>query len=124
METSIINVPMVSLRNQGKALVSAHKSGADAPLPLPKPQTEPVDVQQQLNQANERRVAVIRQAAQYANLFVISDQRFTIYKDLSGQFVTRFTSLRDGKVTYIPEPDVLSWLHQSGEGGSALSLEV
>ena len=88
---------------------------------MPKPEAH-VDITEKLQQAQARREQAVRQAA---NTFVISDQRFTIYKDLSGQFVTRFTSLRDGKVTYIPEPDVLSWLNQSGKNeGPTLSLEV
>jgi hypothetical protein len=81
-----------------------------------------VDIAMKLQQAQARREQAVRQAA---DTFVVSDKSFTIYKDISGQFVTRFTSLRDGKVTYIPEPDVLSWLNQSSGGsGSALSLEV
>lgn len=122
METSVISsVPMVSLRNQGRAPAPLK---ADVELPLPKPHTESVDIELKLNQAEERRVAQIRQAAQMANTFVISDQRFTIYKDSTGQFVTRFTSLRDGKVTYIPEPDMLAWLNRSTNDMSGLSLEV
>jgi hypothetical protein len=36
--------------------------------------------------------------------YVVSDKSFTIFKDASGQYITRYTSLRDGRVTYIPEP--------------------
>ncbi len=50
----------------------------------------------------------MQQASQdAANIYVVSDQRFTIFKDATGQYITRFTSLRDGKVTYIPEPQLL-----------------
>lgn len=51
--------------------------------------------------------AIKRMAQQVANVFIVNDRRFTIFKDASGQFITRFTSLRDGKVTYIPEPDLI-----------------
>lgn len=114
--------PVVPVRNQGKALVPGRSASTEPSLPLPKPASNAADLEIKLQQAQESREQAIRQAA---NTFVISDQRFTIYKDLSGQFVTRFTSLRDGKVTYIPEPDVLSWLNQSGKtDASTLSLEV
>jgi hypothetical protein len=43
----------------------------------------------------------------FKDVFVVGDSRFTIFKDVSGQFITRFTSLRDGTVTYVPEPDIL-----------------
>ena len=37
------------------------------------------------------------------DVFAVSDKSFTIFKDAGGQYVTRYTSLRDGKVTYVPE---------------------
>lgn len=55
---------------------------------------------------NQRFQAVQRIAQNIADIFVVSDRSFTIFKDNSGQYVTRFTSLRDGKVTYIPEPNL------------------
>jgi len=54
----------------------------------------------------QRAQAVHRVAQSVAEIFVVSDRTFTIFKDTSGQYVTRFTSLRDGKVTYIPEPNL------------------
>jgi hypothetical protein len=61
---------------------------------------DPIAIEQQRMQA-------VQHAAQnVANVFVVSDRTFTIFKDVSGQYVTRFTSLRDGKVTYIPEPNL------------------
>ncbi len=57
--------------------------------------------------AEQQRVqAVRRAAAAVSDIFVVSDRTFTIFKDVTGQYVTRFTSLRDGKVTYIPEPNL------------------
>lgn len=57
--------------------------------------------------AERQRLAVIQHAAQeIANVYVVSDTKFTIFKDSTGQYITRFTSLRDGKVTYIPEPSL------------------
>ncbi len=54
------------------------------------------------------------------NYFVVGDSTFTIFKDMSGQFVTRFTSLRDGKVTYIPEPAVLEFMQHTADQRAAL----
>jgi len=57
--------------------------------------------------AEQQRVQAVHRAAQaVSDIFVVSDRTFTIFKDVSGQYVTRFTSLRDGKVTYIPEPNL------------------
>ncbi len=54
----------------------------------------------------QRFQTVQRLSQQIADVYVVSDRTFTIFKDVSGQYVTRFTSLRDGKVTYIPEPNL------------------
>ncbi len=54
----------------------------------------------------QRLQTVHRLSQQVADIYVVSDRTFTIFKDVSGQYVTRFTSLRDGKVTYIPEPNL------------------
>ncbi len=54
----------------------------------------------------QRFQAVQRLSQQMVDPFVVSDRTFTIFKDITGQYITRFTSLRDGKVTYIPEPNL------------------
>jgi hypothetical protein len=54
----------------------------------------------------EKRMEAVKVAAK--DLFVLGDMRFTIFKDSTGQYITRFTSLRDGRVTYIPEPQLLN----------------
>lgn len=54
----------------------------------------------------QRFQTVQRLSQQVSDIFVVSDRTFTIFKDVSGQYITRFTSLRDGKVTYIPEPNL------------------
>lgn len=48
------------------------------------------------------------------DIFVVSDTKFAIYKDSTGQLVTRFTNLRDGSVTYIPEPDMMQYMEAKG----------
>lgn len=59
--------------------------------------------------AEEARFEAVRRASEFiaSNPFPVSDVRFTIYKSVSagGDYIyyTRFTSLRDGKVTVVPE---------------------
>ena len=57
--------------------------------------------------AEQSRLQMVQKLSQQiSDIYVVSDRTFTIFKDVSGQYVTRFTSLRDGKVTYIPEPNL------------------
>lgn len=71
--------------------------------------------------AEQKRVEAVRRLSQdIANVYVVSDMKFTIFKDASGQYITRFTSLRDGKVTYIPEPT----LFKSGGSSTASLLSI
>jgi hypothetical protein len=75
--------------------------------PVLVPQVEQID----LKRADEKRLNNIKKTVERemsANVFVVRDNRFTIFKDAkSGQYITRFTSLRDGAVTYVPEPQIL-----------------
>lgn len=73
--------------------------------PVQVPAVEQADVRL----SEDRRFDAVRRAAQsfINDGYVVSDTTFTIYKDGSGQFVTRFTNLRDGSVTYIPEPEIV-----------------
>ena len=67
--------------------------------------------------AEEKRYQQLVNAAQnfFKDVYAVSDTTFTIYKDHNGQYVTRYTSLRDGKVTYVPEPRMLQYANQSRE---------
>jgi hypothetical protein len=71
------------------------------------PQVEQIDIKR----AEEKRLQEIKKTVERsveANIYAVRDNRFTIFKDsVSGQYITRFTSLRDGSVTYVPEPDIL-----------------
>lgn len=94
---------------------------------LPKPaQSAPQTLQVDFDakEAEQRRFEAVQKAARsVANDYVVSDTRFTIYKGADGQYITRFTSLISGQVTYIPEPDLLS---KSGNSAAtqALNIEV
>lgn len=87
------------------------------PLPsLQRPKVEfslPVDVPtaELPSTAEQARFAEVRAAAQAVarNPYPISDQRFTIFKDIAGDYVTRFTSLVDGSVKYYPEKTLFEY---------------
>ena len=68
----------------------------------------------------QRLDTVVRAASQFKNVYAVSDTTFTIFKDSSGQFVTRFTSLKDGTVTYIPEPDIARFIESNRARNDAL----
>lgn len=36
--------------------------------------------------------------------YAVSDKTFSLFKDASGQVITRYVSLLDGSITYTPEP--------------------
>lgn len=72
---------------------------------------EPVVLQAQAADSRsieQRRFERVQRAAeQIANVYVVSNRTFTLFKDVTGQYVTRFRDLQTGKVTYIPEPELL-----------------
>lgn len=75
--------------------------------PVKIPQIEEVN----LKQVDEKRFNAIKKTIERETSSggtMISDSRFTIFKDSkSGQYITRFTNLQNGAVTYVPEPDIL-----------------
>ena len=96
------------------ALPGAHAAKQTTELPPPAtvqeaPKTQEAAVQLQKQSEQDRFQSVRKAATALRDVFVVSDKIFTIFKDSSGQFITRFTSLRDGKVTYYPEPDILAF---------------
>lgn len=74
--------------------------------------------------SDEERQARMEHATQaiIRDIYAVSDSKFTIFKDASGQYITRIVSLRDGRVTYIPEPEAVSYLshRQTAPAGMAL----
>lgn len=95
------------------------KSEAE-PAPVQIPQVEQIDIRA----AEEKRMQAMRDAAKraVASAFAVSDKSFTIYKDMTGRYITRFTNLQDGTVTYIPEPDLVRQI--SLQGGNTSFLQV
>lgn len=78
-----------------------------------------------VSRAEKQRLdTVVKVARQLSDYFVVSDSTFTIFKDSNGQFVTRFTNLKDGSVTYIPEPAIQDFVASASERRAALQLEA
>lgn len=79
----------------------------DIPLPkpaapsFPAPQPAVDAVTKNLERSRAERVSAALDSIK--NNFAVSDSRFTIFKDSTGDFVTKVTSLRDGSVSYFPE---------------------
>lgn len=77
----------------------------------------------ELKNPEQSRFQAVKQAAEQAlrvDPYAVSDVRFTIYKALAGNesiYFTRFTSLRDGKVTVVPEQTLVG---QFGKGFGTL----
>lgn len=104
--------PILNIRmNAPQVSLPAHSSSDSTVPALPKPTSSPILPQPNTEatfdpaQMEKRRYEAVKQAAQ--DTYILGDQRFTIFKDSTGQYITRFTSLRDGRVTYIPEPQLL-----------------
>lgn len=83
---------------------------------------QPEDANAEVNAFEQRRLDRITEAAQqfFNDNYAVSDTTFTIFKDKSGQYITRYTSLRDGRVTYFPEPQLLKRLEISQPQPAAL----
>ncbi len=98
------------------------------------PETVKVAQQQQQQSAAEtaatnleqvRFEAVQKAASTVANYYPVSDSTFTIFKDGSGQYITRFTNLKDGSVSYFPEPQLLKkYQSLTGSNISILSTKA
>ena len=108
-----------------KSVPSAPASGTprsgEAPIIGPKPDQVQFDAK---TAEQNRAEALVRAAEQLANVFVIGDRTFSLFKDTTGQYITRFTSLRDGKVTYIPEPTLLKASEGSSGSNPLIKIEA
>jgi hypothetical protein len=67
------------------------------------------------NLTDQKRAETVQRVAQaiQRDFFAVSDTKFTIFKDGAGQYITRITSLRDGRITYIPEPKIYEYLDRT-----------
>jgi hypothetical protein len=115
--------PLGSRRADVPAVANNNNNNTENQLELRSaPRAEEVN----LDVASERRFQQVERAAQqfFNDVFAVSDTTFSIYKDVSGQYITRFTSLRDGSVRYIPEPNLLQYLESRSSPGSGAIVQI
>ena len=111
-----ITLPLPGARSADTPIVRGAESAPRVP--------EPSDA---LPDVNTQRIEQLQRAAQqfFDEVYAVSDTTFSIFKDSTGQYVTRFTSLRDGRVTYIPEPQILEYASRRLQGArAAIEIEV
>lgn len=80
-------------------------------------EVDPIVNEQQvkdLSQVEKQRLdTVVKGAHAFKNTLGAGGMTFTIFKDGSGQFITRFTNKMTGAVTYVPEPNVLKFMENT-----------
>lgn len=54
----------------------------------------------------------------------LGSQVFTMFKDTTGQMVTRFRDTNSGRVTYIPEPQLLRIANAGNGSDSLVNIKV
>jgi len=72
--------------------------------------------------ADAKRQQVLVKAARNAPQ-PLGSQVFTMFKDTTGQMVTRFRDTNSGKVTYIPEPQLLRQA-AAAEGNALVNINA
>lgn len=80
--------------------------------------------QADLSQMDEQRLADIKRIIEknsFKDTFAVRDTSFTIFKDTQGQYITRFTSLRDGSVTYVQEKEIVA---AEGNNNAYMSVDA
>jgi len=106
MDIGNVITPMQGGLGGGRMADKAMKLPVKVAVPEAAP--APVKVPQKPNQDMYEKVRMASEAAK--TLFVVSDVRFTIFKDVAGDYVTRFTSLRDGSVKYFPQKSLFEMM--------------
>ena len=94
--------------------------------PAPAPQIQgPTGGDFQLPQpsAVDARLELIQRISVEKFSYPLGDSRFTIFKDAkSGQYIVKYTSLKDGSVRQIPEPELLTDYAARGKGPAYTTL--
>lgn len=122
MDTNMVQISGAATSYQAPAAVPAVKVPSATGMFAPKNTQQPEEQKYDPKQSEQTRFDNMKAASQamMSDIFVVSDTKFTIFKDSSGQLVTRFTSLRDGKISYYPEPEMLAYWDSRGANQKAL----
>lgn len=130
---------MVNLINQsfgGGQIAISNPSPKAVELPPPVASSVPQPVQVQPTQVSDqaiaegisRRTEALKESISAAlpRFFSpVSEVRFTIYKDTSGQYITKFTNISSGATSQVPEPELLSMIAGNGiSGGSFIQTNA
>jgi hypothetical protein len=78
-----------------------------------------------LSQVEKQRLDTVVKGAQAMKSTIggATGMTFSIFKDVNGQFITRFTNKTTGAVTYVPEPNVLNFAETSASS-SLLAVDA
>ena len=125
MEPIGTNQPIILPAPVLTAPSTTQNNAPEITLPAPAATVLPAQVSFNAQAAEQKRVETIQQTAQQiANTFILGDQSFAIFKDMTGQYITRFTNLRDGKVTYIPEPTLFKLGGSGADTAPVLKIQA
>lgn len=115
---------------QSGALPQSLPSARSADFPVIKtresdagnPRVPELKTEEAITDIEAKRYEQLQRAAEsfFKDVYAVSDTTFAIFKDATGQYITRFTNLRDGKVTYIPEPQMLQYMERAARQRQAL----
>lgn len=115
MDNIIIPVSGASQAYKPPIQTTADTNQASTPAPQ-NIQAQAVAVSQNTTSTTAQAVETIqaqyeqaaRQAAlSFKNSYPLGDQSFSIFKDATGQYITRYVSLIDGSITYVPQPTLV-----------------
>lgn len=122
-----MEINQLNSQSSNAAFVTPKKAEVGAQLAAPKTMNgspESVANQQQVADTSksekQRLDTMIKGSQAFKNFYAVSSTKFTIFKDSTGQFVTRFTDLKDGSVTYLPEPDIIRFMERNSEQKAAI----
>lgn len=109
-----IQAPAVNVDISQNVTSNAGNGSQDVPVPSPQ-------------EAEQAKISYLEKAsaAYRAFFYPMGEVKFTIYKDSTGQYITRFTSLIDGTVTHIPEQNILDSMSRlTADVGSVFSTSI
>ena len=136
MVISMVNLIGQNFGGGGQvALGSLPAKPAEIALPLPSVPTalQHVQVQtahvsdQAIQEAMQEKTKSLKQtiAAVLPRFYSpVGDVRFTIFKDASGQYITKITNIFSGESTQVPEPKILEMISTSGIGAQGNFIQT
>ena len=75
--------------------------------------------------AGSNQEAAIRSAASsFKDFYALGDTEFSLFKDADGKYITRYFSLRDGTVTYVPEPVLIRHALAVADKGGQINIRA